>query len=87
MPVVRNCFDRDEEVAPDDAEDRFGGVVEREGKFARRVVYAIKHMFGVEFSDRVVVSDGCVRNLAWRVWEAKKVLVSFSDCSLCQKHP
>lgn len=86
LPMVRNCFDRDEEVAPDDAEDRFGGVVERDGKFARRVVYAIKHMFGVEFSDRVVVSDGCVRNLAWRVWEAKKVLVSFFDCSVCQKH-
>lgn len=79
LPVVRNCFDRDEEVAPDDIDEGFGEVVERDDKYARRVVYAIKHMFGVEFSERVVVSDGNVRNLAFRVWEAKRVLVSRSE--------
>jgi phosphatidylethanolamine N-methyltransferase len=74
--VVRNCFDRDPEIAPDGVEDGFGGAVEREGKFARRVVFAIKEMFGVEFASGVVVADGNVRNLAWRIWNAKKVLVS-----------
>lgn len=76
LPVVRNCFDRDPEIAPDGVEDGFGGAVEREGKFARRVVFAIKEMFGVEFASGVVVADGNVRNLAWRIWNAKKVLVS-----------
>jgi phosphatidylethanolamine N-methyltransferase len=78
LPVVRNCFDRDPEIAPDSVEDGFGGVVERDSKYAKRVVYAIKQMFGVEFAEGVVVSDGCVRNLGWRICNAKKVLVSIT---------
>ena len=76
LPVVRNCFDRDPEVAPDGVEDGFGELVEREGKYARRVVFAVKEVFGVEFAPGVVLADGNVRNLAWRICNARKVLVS-----------
>lgn len=41
LPVVRNCFDRDPEIAPEGVDEAFGGLVERDGKFARRVVFAV----------------------------------------------
>ncbi|KAJ5811619.1 hypothetical protein N7474_007920 [Penicillium riverlandense] len=44
LPVVRNCFDRDPEVAPETVDEQFGGLVEREGKFAKRVVFAVHQM-------------------------------------------
>lgn len=77
LPVVQNCFDRDPDVAPSSPSEAFGGLVERDGKFAKRVVYALQEMFGIEFAPEVVKADGKVENLAWRIWEAKKVLVSF----------
>jgi len=55
----------------------------RDDKYARRVVYAVCQMFGVEFASQVVQADGRVANLAWRIWEAKKVLVSLK----CQVNP
>jgi len=76
LPVVQNSFDRDPEIAPRTPQEAFGGLVERDGKYARRVVYAVHQMFGVEFAPEVVKADGKVENLAWRIWEAKKVLVS-----------
>lgn len=76
LPVVQNCFDRDPDIAPRSPSESFGALVERDGKFARRVVYAIQMMFGIEFAPEVVKADGKVSNLAWRIWEAKKVLVS-----------
>ena len=75
LPVVRNCFGRDPEIAPSRPDEAYGSLVEREGKFARRVVFAVHHMFGIEFAPEVVKADGCVRNLAWRICHAKKVLV------------
>lgn len=75
LPVVRNCFDRDPEIAPSRPDEAYGSLVEREGKFSRRVVFAVHHMFGIEFAPEVVKADGCVRNLAWRICHAKKVLV------------
>ena len=45
LPVVRNCFDRDPEVAPETVEEQFGGLVERDGKFAKRVVFAVHQMY------------------------------------------
>jgi phosphatidylethanolamine N-methyltransferase len=77
LPVVQNCFDRDPEIAPRTVDETFGSLVERDGKFAKRVVYAVQAMFGVEFAPEVVQADGKVSNLAWRIWEAKKVLVSY----------
>lgn len=79
LPVVGNCFDRDPNIAPSTAQETFGGLVERDGKYARRVVYAIQQMFGIEFAPQVVKADGKIENLAWRIWEAKKVLVSLSS--------
>lgn len=76
LPLVQNCFERDPNIAPSNAQELFGGLVERDGKYARRVVYAIQHIFGIEFAPQVVKADGKIENLAWRIWEAKKVLVS-----------
>ena len=44
LPVVRNCFDRDPDIAPSTVEEGFGALVERDGKYAKRVVFAIQHM-------------------------------------------
>ena len=78
LPVVQNCFDRDPDIAPQTVLECFGSLVERDGKFAKRVVYAVQMMFGVEFAPEVVQADGKVSHLAWRVWEAKKVLAPYS---------
>lgn len=42
--LVRNCFDRDPNVAPRDKYDTFGGLVERNGDYAKRVVFAVHQM-------------------------------------------
>ena len=78
LPVVRNCLDRDPDIAPGTIDERFGSHVERDSKYAKRVVYAIRNMFGIEFAPAVVPADGNVRRLAWRVCNAKQVLVSSS---------
>ena len=44
LPVIQNCFDRDPEIAPSTVDEPFGSLVEREGKFARRLVFAVHHM-------------------------------------------
>ena len=38
--------------------------------------------FGIEFAPEVVQADGNVRNLAWRVCNAKQVLVSHYAAAL-----
>ncbi|KAJ5894078.1 Phosphatidylethanolamine N-methyltransferase [Penicillium taxi] len=76
LPVVRRCFDHDPEIAPATVEEQFGSLVERDGKFAKRVVFAVHQMFGVELAPEVVKADGNVKNLSWRIFNAKKVLVS-----------
>ena len=76
LPVVQNCFDRDPNIAPNTVDETFGSLVDRKGKYSRRLVYAVLHKFGVEFDSEVVKMDGTVRNLAWRICTAKKVLVS-----------
>jgi phosphatidylethanolamine N-methyltransferase len=75
LPLVRNCLDRDPEIAPSTVDESFGALVERDGKYAKRVVFAIHQMFGIEFAPGVVLADGTVRNLAWRICNAKQVLV------------
>ncbi|KAL8830841.1 MAG: hypothetical protein Q9170_005549 [Blastenia crenularia] len=81
LRLIQNCFDRDPDIAPRTVDEQFGGMVEREGKFAKRVVYAVHQMFGIEFAPEVVQADGNVRNLAWRVCNAKKVLAPYSSLS------
>ncbi|KAI0132160.1 phosphatidylethanolamine N-methyltransferase [Xylariales sp. AK1849] len=78
LPLVQNCFDRNPEIAPNTPEESFGNHVERDGKYARRVVYAIQQMFGIEFAPAVVPADGNVKNLAWRICNAKQVLAPYS---------
>lgn len=78
LPIIQNCFDRDPEVAPSTPEEPFGSRVERHGKFAKRVIFAVHQMFGIEFAPEVVQADGTVRNLAWRICNAKKVLAPYS---------
>jgi phosphatidylethanolamine N-methyltransferase len=76
LPVVQNCLDRDPDIAPSKADETFGMLVERDGKYAKRIVYAIREMFGIEFAPGVVLADGNVKRLAWRIRNAKEVLVS-----------
>ncbi|KAH9827585.1 Phosphatidylethanolamine N-methyltransferase, partial [Teratosphaeria destructans] len=66
------------DVAPRTADEAFGPTLEREGKYARRVVYAVQQMFGIEFAPEVVQADGNVRNLSWRIGNAKKVLAPYT---------
>ena len=44
LPIVRNCFDCDPEIAPNGAGESFGNLEMRDGKYARRVVYAVLQM-------------------------------------------
>jgi phosphatidylethanolamine N-methyltransferase len=44
LPIIQNCFDRDPEIAPSSAEESFGSLVERDGKFSKRVVFAVHQM-------------------------------------------
>merc|ERR1711939_1284332 len=78
VAALQNCFDRDPDIAPSTVDQSFGSLVERDGKFSRRVVFAVSHMFGIEFAPEVVQADGNVRNLAWRICNAKKVLAPYS---------
>ncbi|KAF2179992.1 phosphatidylethanolamine N-methyltransferas-like protein [Zopfia rhizophila CBS 207.26] len=78
LPVIQNCFDRDPEIAPSTPDEAFGSLVEKDGKFARRVVFAVHQMFGIELAPEVVQADGNVKNLAWRICNAKKVLAPYS---------
>ena len=69
---------RNPDVAPRSVDEQFGPTLEREGKYAKRVVYAVQQMFGIEFAPEVVQADGNVRTLAWRICNAKKVLAPYS---------
>ena len=44
LPLVRNCLDRDPEIAPNTVQEAFGSLVERDGKYAKRVVYGVHQM-------------------------------------------
>ncbi|KAI9893129.1 MAG: phosphatidylethanolamine N-methyltransferase [Vezdaea aestivalis] len=78
LPLVRNCLDRHPDIAPNTIDEAYGSLVAREGKYSRRIVYAVHQMFGIEFAPEVVQADGNVKNLAWRICNAKKVLAPFS---------
>lgn len=44
LRLVQNCFDRDPDVAPRDILEEFGELVDRNGKYAKRVVFAVRQM-------------------------------------------
>ncbi|KAI1825315.1 phosphatidylethanolamine N-methyltransferase [Xylaria intraflava] len=81
LPVVQNCLDRDPNIAPSKPTERWGSHVERDSKYAKRVIYAIRQMFSIEFAPAVVPADGNIRNLAWRICNAKQVLAPYSMSS------
>jgi hypothetical protein len=45
LSMIQNCFDRDPEIAPSNSEETFGSLVERDGKYAKRVVFAVHQMY------------------------------------------
>lgn len=49
LQLVKNCFDRDPDIAPSTVEESFGSLVERDGKYAKRVVYAVHQMWVATF--------------------------------------
>ena len=44
LQLVRNCCDRDPDIAPSTVDESFGGLVERDCKYAKRIVYAVHQM-------------------------------------------
>ena len=44
LQLVRNCLDRDPDIAPSTVDETFGCQIERDGKFAKRVVTAVHQM-------------------------------------------
>ena len=44
LKLVRNCLDRDPDIAPSTVDEPFGGQVEMDGKFAKRVVFGVHQM-------------------------------------------
>jgi phosphatidylethanolamine N-methyltransferase len=80
LPIVRNCLGEDDDF-PATADEEFGYLIEQDERYAKRIVYAVQHMFGIEFAPEVVRSDGNVSRLAWRICNAKKVLAPYSMSS------
>lgn len=78
LSIVTNCFDRDPEIAPSSVNESFGSLIERDEKYAKRVVYAVHQMFGLELAPKVVLADGNIRKLAWRILIAKQALAPYS---------
>lgn len=78
LPIVRNCLDRDPEIAPSTVDEPFGGLVDRDSKYSERVVYAIRNMFGIDLSRKVVPADGNIRKLAWRIVNFKIACAPYS---------
>jgi len=50
LPVVRNCFDRNPDFAPRTVDEGFGEGLDREGKYARRTVFAVQEMYVLDLS-------------------------------------
>ncbi|KKF94282.1 Phosphatidylethanolamine N-methyltransferase [Ceratocystis platani] len=78
LPIVQHCLDRDPDIAPATVAEPFGAHVKRHSKYAKRVVYAVQQMFGIEFAPAVVPADGNVHRLAWRICNAKQMLAPYS---------
>ena len=44
LSMIKNCLDRDPDIAPSTVDESFGCQVERDGKYAKRVVFAVHQM-------------------------------------------
>lgn len=74
LPIVQKSFD--DELGQLDVDDNFGDIADE--TCSKRIVYAIKEMFGVDLASSVVKADGDVKRLSWRISNARKVLAPFS---------
>jgi len=71
LRLVADCVPSQKESGPEDPIDI------SEEKYAKRIVYGIKEMFGVDLAWEVVEVDGNVRKLAWRICNARRMLAPF----------
>lgn len=62
LPVIQNCFEHDPTIAPSSTTGIFGCRVDKNGKYTKRAVYAIKLMFGLELDPEIVKLDGYVNS-------------------------
>jgi hypothetical protein len=86
-PFIRNCFPAD--LVPRNIDDPFIlGKDKQKETISKRIVYGIREMFfllrflangrfGIEFAWQVIETDGCIRRLVLRIWEAKRALRPF----------
>lgn len=44
LPVVQNCLDQDPNIAPSTVDEAYGSLIERDSKYANRIVFAVHHM-------------------------------------------
>ena len=56
LALVWNCFDRDPDIAPSTVDESFGSQVERNGKFSKRVVFAV-HQMSVSLPPPCLLND------------------------------
>lgn len=61
--------------------------ISREMEDALTLTLTLTYRFGIELAPSVVKADGNVRNLAWRVCSAKRVLAPYSMSSPSPKGP
>ncbi|ORY01758.1 hypothetical protein K493DRAFT_334828 [Basidiobolus meristosporus CBS 931.73] len=71
FPVIQRCLALDPVHFPELHRDEFDGLKESD---AKKIVYAIRLMYGVEFSWKVIDMDANVHSLAGRIHHALKVL-------------
>lgn len=86
LPIVQNCFDRQPGLAPRTADAPFGAPAASAGVYAKRIVTAVQALFGIEFAPAVVLADGNVSKLAWRIVTAKRVLKPYSLAEEDEQH-
>ena len=79
FPYVQCCFPS--KLKPNNPDDQFR-MMDLEEVIAKRIVYGIKQMYGIEFAWEIVAADGNCTALASRTASAKSVLQKFSKIEL-----
>ncbi|RUP49410.1 phospholipid methyltransferase-domain-containing protein [Jimgerdemannia flammicorona] len=76
LELVRTCLDHDPDLIPHSPAEEFVMLSE---PHARRIVYGVKLVFGIDFAWEVVEVDMSVDKLALRIHDARRALVPFSS--------
>ncbi len=76
MRLVQACLNFDKQLIPNTYDELLLPSHRRE-EFAKRIVYGIRTIFGVDFAWEVVKVDGNVNRLAWRIGSVKSVLAPY----------